>query len=383
VWAHRPGEGTLQSGGEGEGPRAQVLFVSVSRGMAGPARSLLTILEHLPDDLRAVLYAPAGGLVSAAVRDGLVDEHIEMPFDAARRRWSRVQAARVLAREVAARQGELTAVHANGQTELNLTALVALRGRVPIVAVTRASEPSPTAGSLRWLWRARQERVRWLAVSETARQVLAGTLHLDVGVIEVVPNAVDPAKVVAEPHPHDGVRVAYLGNPFAVKGFDLLGAIISGVDRPGVAFDVFAPAPRPDLPLELRPPWDAIHAAVAQGRTVMLYPRQSDVRAIYAETDIVLCPSRKESFNRVAVEAMLNGIPVAATDLPAHRALLGEEEAGLLFPVGDAVAGAAAVTRLVDDAELRARLGECGRERARAYLPERIVPQLVAAYRGG
>ena len=275
-----------------------MLFVSVSRGLAGPARSLLTILEHLPDDLRAVLYASAGGLAGAAVRDGLVDEYIEMPFDAARRRWSRVRAARVLASEVAARAGELTAIHANGQTELNLTALLALRGRAPIVAVAHASEPSRTAGSLRWLWRARRKRVRWLAVSQTAREVLADTLHLDVGVIEVVPNAVDPAQVVAERHPHEGVRVAFLGNPFEVKGFDLLGALIAGVDRPGVAFDVFAPAPPPDLPLALRPPWDALHAAVAEGRNVMLYPRQSDVRGIYAETDIVLCPSRAESLSR-------------------------------------------------------------------------------------
>ena len=115
----------------------------------------------------------------------------------------------------------------------------------------------------------------------------------------------------------------------------------------------------------------------------MLYPRQSDVRGIYAETDIVLCPSRAESFNRVAVEAMLNGIPVVASDLPAHRALLGDEEAGLLVPVEDAAAGSAAVARLVDDPALRARLGERGRERAQAYLPEVVVPRMVAAYTGG
>jgi glycosyltransferase involved in cell wall biosynthesis len=358
-----------------------ILFVSVSRGIAGPARSLLTILEHLPSDLRAVLYAPAGSLATAARRDGLVDEVISMPYDEARRRRSRVTAARVLAREVATRADGLLAIHANGQSELNQLSLASLRYRVPIVVIARASEPSPTSGSLRWVWRWRRDRVRWLAVSDTARQVLADTLHLDAGIIHVVPNAVDPTQVVAEPHPHDDVRVAYLGNPFPVKGFDLVGPIIALLDRPGVVFDLFVPKPPANLPLELRPPWDAITAAVAEGRQVVQYGRQPDVRPIYAETDIVLCPSRNESFNRVAVEAMLNGIPVVATDLPAHRALLGDEEAGLLFPVGDAAAGAAAVTRLVNDAALRARLGARGRERAQAYLPERVIPRLVEEYR--
>ena len=58
-----------------------------------------------------------------------------------------------------------------------------------------------------------QERVLWLAVSETAREVLGDTLHLDVGVMEVVPNAVDPPPVVAKPHPHNGVRVALVSCP--------------------------------------------------------------------------------------------------------------------------------------------------------------------------
>lgn len=63
----------MESGGQPETVEAGVLFVSVSRG----------ILKHLPDDQKAVLCAPARGLAGAAVRGGLVNEHIEMPIDAA------------------------------------------------------------------------------------------------------------------------------------------------------------------------------------------------------------------------------------------------------------------------------------------------------------
>jgi hypothetical protein len=179
-------------------------------------------------------------------------------------------------------------------------------------------------------------------VSPTAAATLASATGTPVDRIRVVPNPVDPARVVAEPVAHDGVRIAYLGQPFEIKGFPLLGPIIERVERDGVAFDLFLSAPPANLPLELRPPWDALFTA-AEGRKVVLFGQQTDVRRIYAETDIVLCPSRNESFNRIAVEAMLNGIPVVASDLPAHRTLLGDEEAGLLFPVGEADAAAAAL----------------------------------------
>ena len=87
-----------------------------------------------------------------------------------------------------------------------------------------------------------------------------------------------------------------------------------------------------------------------------------------------------ESFCRVAAEAMLNGIPVAGSDLPPIRALLGDDEAGLLFPVGDTERAAAAIARLVADDGLRARLGAAGRRRAAPYDPASVRRQLLALY---
>jgi len=365
-----------------ESTATRVLFVSTNRGLGGQPQSLLTLLEHLPSTVVARVAAPRGAVTERAAHLPQVEHVTVLPYDVGRPRWSRLREAVVIAREGWSQRRHLDAIHANGQSELNLVALATLLSRVPVVMWAHAVESSPTAGWLRPLWRLLMRRVTWTAVSRTAATTLASAIGTAVDQIRVVPNPVDPARVVAAPRSHDGVRIAYLGQPFEIKGFPLLGSIIEHVERDGVAFDLFLAPPPANLPLELRPPWDALFAA-AEGRQVFLFGQQSDVRPIYGETDIVLCPSRNESFNRIAVEAMMNGIPVVATDLPAHRALLGEEEAGLLFPVGDAVAGAAAVTRLVDHPELRQRLGARGRERAQAYLPELIIPMLVAAYRGG
>ena len=72
-----------------------------------------------------------------------------------------------------------------------------------------------------------------------------------------------------------------------------------------------------------------------------------------------MCPSVLESFCRVAAEAMLNGIPVVGSDLAPIRALLGDDEAGLLFPVGDTHRAAEAIARLVADGG-RTALGAAG-----------------------
>jgi glycosyltransferase involved in cell wall biosynthesis len=82
---------------------------------------------------------------------------------------------------------------------------------------------------------------------------------------------------------------------------------------------------------------------------------------------VVVCPSVQESFCRVAAEAMLNGIPVVGSDLEPVRALLGDGDAGLLFPVGDVAAGAEAIVRLARDPGLRQRLGDQGRARAAVF----------------
>jgi len=107
------------------------------------------------------------------------------------------------------------------------------------------------------------------------------------------------------------------------------------------------------------------------------------VRDVYGRTDLVVALSRTESFSRVVAEAGLNTIPVVATDIPAHRALIGDDAAGILFPVGDVDGAARAIVRLCDDAELRHRLGGEGRERSAAFDPCRVVPELVMLYRKG
>jgi phosphatidyl-myo-inositol alpha-mannosyltransferase len=360
--------------------RRTVVFVSMARGIGGPARSLLTVLSNLDPDLEPVLFAPHGDLASRALAAGTIAVHLPMPYEPRFRQLSRLQAAFVLARYVRRNRRRVLAIHANGPSELNISSMAMLGAHVPIVMWAHASRANPSAAILRWLWRRRGGRVTWLAVSNTARSTLADTLRLDPSTIGVVANPIDPGDVVAERRSSEAVTVAYLGLAAPHKGFDLLADIIRSVDRRDVGFDLFVAPPDPRLPLELRPPWEALHA-LSSTYDVLFRGRVLDVREAYREADIVLCPSREESFGRIAAEAMMNGIPVVASDIPAYRELVGIPGAGLLFPVGDAAAAADAIRRLVDDAALRRRLGERGREHVQRFLPGEVVRHLEVAYR--
>ena len=77
---------------------------------------------------------------------------------------------------------------------------------------------------------------------------------------------------------------------------------------------------------------------------------------------------------------MCNGLPVVATDIEPLHELVGDGEAGLLFPPGDAEAAAVALRRLLIDPALRRTCGERGRERAANFAPARVVDRLAELY---
>ncbi|GGC10766.1 glycosyltransferase [Cellulomonas carbonis] len=102
-------------------------------------------------------------------------------------------------------------------------------------------------------------------------------------------------------------------------------------------------------------------AAVFPGRVgrdqAVLHHRALDVFAV-PRRDVRVC---RVVTPLKPVEAMACGRPVVASDLPALAEIVGEPGTGLLAPAGDAVAWAARLEELADDAALRARLGDAGR----------------------
>jgi glycosyltransferase involved in cell wall biosynthesis len=360
------------------GDRRTVLFVSVPTGVGGSTRSLATVMASLDGEARRVLAGPPigrfVGLVdeqgSAEQRLAIVDHRRSLrPL---RRAWTSLRLAVWAVRH----RKELAAIHANGLKELSLALPAALLSRVRLVVWVHNFLLPPSVKLLGPVWRLLLPvcDTRWAAVSPLAADLAAGAGLVRRERVEIVPNPIDPADVVAEerPDPDEPVTVAYLGAPRAYKGFEHLPDIVA---RAPARWLVFSHPTDEDL----AGTWERLRALEAEGR-LEIRGKLTDVRQAYAECDVVVCPSVRESFCRVAAEAMLNGLPVVGTDLEPIRDLLGDDEAGLVVPVGQPKAAAAAVSRLVADAGLRARLGAAGRLRASAFAPARVRDQLAELY---
>jgi len=80
-----------------------------------------------------------------------------------------------------------------------------------------------------------------------------------------------------------------------------------------------------------------------------------------ADFDVLALPSRSEGVPLALVEAMLAGVPVVAADVGSVHEVVLDGETGILVPADDPSALAAALRRVLDDAELRRHLTERGR----------------------
>lgn len=358
----------------GTSPRDTVLFVSLPQAIGGSNRSLVTLLETLEGKVNRVLASPRPGtFADFAGERKAFDEWFALarkgPLSRMRRLWDGVRLAVWAFRN----RDRLAAIHANATTGLNAVTLAAIVSRRPVVGWIHDPVSTPWGRRLGPWVRRLVSGLRIAAVSPTAAAVAAEGGLCAGGDAVIVPNPLDPGDVVfTDVIPHDGVTIAVLGGSTHRKGFDLLPAVVRAVEQLGVCWQLYIRHhPRPDNQ-ETWAELDGMGSVAVPGRV-------ADVRAAYAGADIVFVPSREESFCRVAAEAMMNGIPVVASDLPPLRHLLGDG-AGLLFPVGDAAAAAEAIRTFVIDEEARKKAGAIGKQRSEAFLPDGVAAQLLEMY---
>jgi glycosyltransferase involved in cell wall biosynthesis len=87
--------------------------------------------------------------------------------------------------------------------------------------------------------------------------------------------------------------------------------------------------------------------------------------------------SEFEGMSNSVMEAMADGVPVIASDIPPNRELVVDGETGYLVRVGDSVGMAQFTDRILADQSLAQRLGAAGRERMRS---EFSIDRMVAAH---
>jgi len=103
--------------------------------------------------------------------------------------------------------------------------------------------------------------------------------------------------------------------------------------------------------------WSSLHDAALDDRVTLAGALTGPaLSAAYAAADLVVLPSRHETYGMVATEALARGVPVLASDVGGVREALGTPLPGLLVRADDPGALATALRSWLTEPAVRRRL---------------------------
>lgn len=265
-------------------------------------------------------------------------------------------------------------VHANSSKAGVLGRLAAHVARVPVRIFTVhgwAFKAHSGLPARLYLWAERLVRpltTMVVCVSESERELGIEMGTCDANRSIVIPNAV--ALPELRPGPPRPVPVLVsVGRLKQPKDFGTLVEALAGVEAD---FEALVVGDGPDRDAVAQ----AIHDRGLADRVELTGTRE-DVAQILARADVFVLSSRSEGMPMSALEAMAAGLPVVATAVGGVPELVVDGETGFLVPPGDAPALGRALDRILDDPDLRRRLGEAGRQRAGGMF---ALPEWQAAH---
>ena len=328
--------------------------------------SVLTPVDD-PDEADLPGYVVPAGRAVPVPYNGSVARLVFGPLSLARtRRW--------------VRDGGFDVVHVHEPTVPSVSMLACFAADGPMVATFHTATARSRA--LQVFGTALQpalEKVHGrIAVSPAARRVVVEHLGGDA---VLIPNGVDVSRFEgARPlpgQPRDRPTVVFLGRiDEQRKGLAVLLEALPELVRlvPDVHLLVAGPGDADDVR-------EAVPASLRDRVTLLGRVSEADKPGVFASGWVYCAPNTHgESFGIVLVEAMAAGTPVVASDLEAFRRVLDDGSAGVLVPVRDAGALAAALAALLDDPDRRRRLAAAGRAKVREYDWATVTTRILEVY---
>lgn len=265
-------------------------------------------------------------------------------------------------------------VHAHNPGMALAAGLATRRGRRPPGLVSVHGVPEKD-----WPAAARLVRASGLEPVACGPGVAAALVEHSVPPVATIANAVGPAPPPAERAALERDFGLALGTPLVVA----VGRLVEAKNH---ALPIRALAGVPDAvlvivgegPLRAKLEREASAAGVA-GRVVLAGLRP-DARALMGAADAVVLSSWAEGLPLVALEALAAGTPLVATAVRGVRELVEDGRNALLVPPDDPQAMAAALRRVLGDAQLSARLAEEGPRVPGAGSQEPMIAAYLAFY---
>ncbi len=172
-----------------------------------------------------------------------------------------------------------------------------------------------------------------------------------------------PQDGLASEGAQEKIKVLFVGQEFQRKGGDLLLKVAERQEFQNFEFHFVTN-----------------NFSGSHGENVFVHPNvqpNSDALiALYCEADLLVLPTRADTYGLVLLEAMAMGLPVLATRVGGIGELVTDGVNGYTIPVDDEEALAERL-RLLKNAELRLRLGQHGRQLAESRFNLRTTADAI------
>jgi glycogen synthase len=164
-----------------------------------------------------------------------------------------------------------------------------------------------------------------------------------------------------------GTSVLFVGRLERRKGIDVFLDAVSELApaHPDVTFVVAGSDPAGTSAASVSAPWRSAHLRADWMDRVRFLGDIDDLllHALYANADIVVLPSRYESFGLVVVEAMMHGAAIVSSAVGGISEVARADVDAILVPPGDVTALRTAIDGLLADPTKRSALGASARRR--------------------
>jgi glycosyltransferase involved in cell wall biosynthesis len=261
----------------------------------------------------------------------------------------------------------------------------------PVVANRLAAAGIPyvyTSHSRHWFWR-ESWRHRWgfwlerrsvrraaavvaltPEVESAIRAVLPSNFHAPV---RVIPYGIDASEYAPVWDARTGLRALGVGIVLPLKRWEVAAASLKGT---GVTLRIAGPTPDPAYAAKVRSAGDSVE--------ILGEVDEPRLRQLYAESDLLVHPSRVEVLSAAVLQAMASGLPVVASS--AVGLFVSQGKAGFVAPASASADELirffrTSVERLAGDAALRREMGESGRSLVlEKFSWDKVVAEHVALY---
>jgi len=295
-----------------------------------------------------------------------------------------------------ARRGEATVLHANYwlsavaahrlKHELELPLVTTFHTLAEVKSATGDSEPGSRAEAERTVIGCSDAIC---ASNRVEADQLVGLYGADRSRIEIAPPGVDHAFFA--PGDRGGARYAlglgdepvllFVGRIQPLKGLDVAVRALAGMARKDATLVAVGGPSGREGEAELARIQRLVRDLGVEGRVRFVPPQPHHMLSTYYRAaDLVLVPSRSESFGLVAAEAMACGTPVIATAVGGLTTLVDHGSSGLLMPDRDPSAWAEAIDLLIAHPLRRSAMSVAAAEAGRGYAWSTTAARLRRVY---